>query len=97
MRERILISACIVALMGGTALAEDAGDACVSQLSAAETLVDQSVNAKALDEGDLEEVNLLLDEADAACTDGDMKAVNEKLAKVKGLLKQSPAPTAAAQ
>jgi len=81
--------------MGGTALAEDAGQACVNQLAETETLVDQTVNAKALDEGDVEEVNMLLDEADAACTDGEYGKAKETLSQVKGMLKPAPAPAAA--
>ncbi|MCB1441410.1 MAG: hypothetical protein KDJ72_00170 [Methyloceanibacter sp.] len=90
MRERIVISACIVLLMGGTALAQDAGDACVNQLAETESLVDQTVNAKALDEGDVEEVNMLLDEADAACTDGDYGKAKTTMAKVKTMLEAAP-------
>lgn len=97
MRGRIIMSACIVLTMGGTAFAQDPGQACVNQLAETETLVDQTVNAKALDEGDVEEVNLLLDEADAACTDGDFAKAKETLAKVKSMLKPAPAAEAAAQ
>lgn len=97
MRRRIVMSACFVLMMGATAMAQDAGDACVSQLADTETLVDQTVNAKALDEGDVEEVNMLLDEADAACTDGDFDKAKETLSKVKGMLKPAPAAETAAQ
>ncbi|ODR98477.1 hypothetical protein AUC68_08590 [Methyloceanibacter methanicus] len=97
MRERIVISACIVLLMGGPALAEDAGQACVDQLSQTESLVDETVNSKALDEGDVEEVNWLLDEADTACTNGDYEKAKTTLAKVKTMLKEAPAPAAAAE
>ena len=92
MRERIVISACIVFLMGGSALAQDAGQACVDQLAQTEGLVDETVNAKALDEGDVEEVNWLLDEADTACTNGDYEKAKTTLAKVKTMLKEAPAP-----
>ena len=95
MRRRIVVSACFVLLMSGTALAEDEGQACVNQLAETETLVDQTVNAKALDEGDVEEVNMLLDEADAACTDGEFGKAKKTLSKVKGMLKPAPAPAAA--
>lgn len=96
MRERIVISACIVLLMGGTALAEDAGQACVDQLAETESLVDQTVNAKVLDEGDVEEVNWLLDEADSACTNGDYAKAKKTMAQVKGMLKPAPPPAAEA-
>jgi hypothetical protein len=92
MRRRIVMSACFVLMMGATAMAQDAGEDCVNQLADTETLVDQTVNAKALDEGDVEEVNMLLDEADAACTDGDYAKAKTTLAKVKGMLKPAPAP-----
>lgn len=96
MRNRIVISACIVLMMGGTALAEDDGQACVNQLAETESLVDETVNAKVLDEGDVEEVNMLLDEADAACTDGEYATAKKTLAKVKGMLKPAPPPAAEA-
>jgi len=94
MRGRLVMSACFVVMMSGTVLAEDAGQACVNQLAETETLVDQTVNAKALDEGDVEEVNMLLDEADAACTEGDYDKAKETLSQVKGMLKPAPAPAA---
>ena len=94
MRLRIVISALIVLLMGGTAMAQDAGQACVDQLAQTESLVDQTVNAKVLDEGDVEEVNMLLDEADAQCTDGDYGKAKETLGKVKGMLKPAAPPAA---
>lgn len=96
MRERIVMSACIVLLMGGAALAEDAGQACVDQLAKTESLVDETVNAKALDEGDVEEVNWLLDEADTACTNGDYDKAKTTMAKVKDMLKPAPPPAAEA-
>ena len=86
MRERILISACMVLLMGGTAYAVDEEQACMDRLAATETLVDQRVEAKALSEGEVEEVNMLLDEADAACTEGKYKNANEALANVNTLV-----------
>lgn len=97
MRGRIVLSACFVLLMGGTALAEDEGQACVNQLAETETLVDETVNAKALDEGDVEEVNMLLDEADAACTDGEYGKAKKTLSKVKSMLKPAPAAEPAAE
>ena len=105
MRRLFVTSACVVLLATGVAQAQDpgqdaeqdAGLACVNQLAETETLVDQTVNAKALDEGDVEEVNMLLDEADAACTDGDFDKAKDTLSKVKGMLKPAPAAEAAAQ
>jgi soluble cytochrome b562 len=86
MRERFLISACIVLLMGGTAYAVDEEQACVTELADTETLVDQRVEAKALSEGEVEEVNMLLDEADALCTEGKYKKAKETLANVTKLV-----------
>ena len=62
----------------------------MNQLAETESLVDQTVNAKALDEGDVEEVNMLLDEADAACTDGDYGKAKTTMAKVKTMLEAAP-------
>jgi hypothetical protein len=85
MRARILISTCLMSLMGGSALAAD-DQACMDQLAQAEALVDQRVEAKALSEGDVEDVNMLLDEADAACTEGDYKKAQQSIAKVNEMI-----------
>jgi len=92
MRERIMISACMVLLMAGTVYAADEEQACVNELAKTETLVDQRVEAKALSEGEVEEVNLLLDEADALCTEGKYKKAKETLAEVSKMV--TPAPPA---
>lgn len=86
MRERFLIGACIMLLMGGTALAMDEEQACMNELANAETLVDQRVEAKSLSEGEVEEVNMLLDEADALCTEGKHGKAKETLAGVTKLI-----------
>jgi soluble cytochrome b562 len=86
MRERILIGACIVLLMSGTAYAVDEEQACVTALANTETMVDQRVEAKALSEGEVEEVNMLLDEADALCTEGKYSKAKETLASVAKLV-----------
>jgi hypothetical protein len=86
MRERILIGACIVLLMSGTAHAVDEEQACVAALANTETLVDQRVEAKALSEGEVEEVNMLLDEADVLCTEGKYSKAKETLASVAKLV-----------
>jgi soluble cytochrome b562 len=92
MRERIVISACIVLLTAGAAHAEDAEQACMERLAETETLVDQRVEAKALSEGDVEDVNMLLDEADAFCTEGNYKKANETLANVNKMIAPAPEP-----
>ena len=88
MRSRIVTSACLVFFMGGIALAADdkAEQQCVEQLAQAEALVDQKVEAKALSESDVEEVNMLLDEADALCTEGNYKEANQTLSNVSKLV-----------
>ena len=86
MRSRILTSACLVLLLGSNALAADDEQACMDQLAKTEALVDQRVEAKALSEGDVEDVNLLLDEADAACTEGEYKKAQQSIAKVNELV-----------
>lgn len=94
MLERITISACIALLMGGTAYAMDE-QSCMDQLAKTETLVDQTVNAKALDEGEVEDVNMLLDEADAFCTEGSYKKAKKALADVNTLVTPKAQPEAA--
>jgi soluble cytochrome b562 len=86
MRKRILTGACLVLLMGGAAYATDDQTACEAKLSQAEKAVDDKVEAKLLSEGDLEEVNMLLDEADALCTDGKFAEATKTLANVNKLV-----------
>lgn len=92
MRERSIISACIVLLMAGTAHAADKEQACTDKLAETETLVDQRVEAKALSEGEVEEVNLLLDEADAACTEGKYGRAHETMTEVTKLVTPAAEP-----
>lgn len=93
MRERIVIGACIVLLMGGTGYAaDDKEQACMDELAKTETLVDQRVEAKALSEGEVEEVNLLLDEADALCTEGKYKRARDTMADVNKLITRAAEP-----
>jgi soluble cytochrome b562 len=93
MRNRIVTGACLVFFIGGTALAADdkAEQQCVEQLAQAEALVDQKVEAKALSESDVEEVNMLLDEADALCTEGSYKEASQTLSNVSKLVSTPPA------
>jgi len=97
MRERIVISFCIVMLMGGTSYAQDAEQACMDQLAKTESLVDQRFEAKALDEGEVEDVNMLLDEADAFCTEGKYKKAKKALADVNKMVTPKAQPDAAPQ
>jgi hypothetical protein len=86
MRDRIVTSACMILIMGGAAYAADPEQACMNKLAQTETLVDQRVEAKALSEGEVEDVNMLLDEADAACTSGDYTKASETLANVNKMV-----------
>ncbi len=95
MRERIVISFCILVLMSCTSYAQDAGQACMDQLAKTESLVDQKFEAKALDEGEVEDVNMLLDEVDAFCTEGKYKEAKKALADVNKVLTPKAQPEAA--
>lgn len=85
MLKPIVISACLAVLMGGTAFAQDE-QSCMDQLAKTEALVDERVQAKALAEGEVEDVNMLLDEADQACTEGRYKKATKTLANVKKIV-----------
>ena len=97
MRTRIVTSACLIVLMSGGAFAVDNEQACMDQLAKAEAQVDERFEAKALSEGDVEDVNMLLDEADAACTDGDYKKATKSIAKVNELVAASAQPAQPAE
>lgn len=88
MHARIMTSACLMLLVSGGTLAADDEQACMEELAQAEALVDQRVEAKALSEGDVEDVNMLLDEADAACTEGEYKKAKQSIAKVNEMVAQ---------
>jgi hypothetical protein len=86
MRKRIVIGACLVLLMGGAAYAADDQAACEAKLSQAEKLVDDKIEAKLLSEGDVDQANMLLDEADALCTEGKDAEATKTLANVNKLV-----------
>ena len=86
MRKRIVTGACLMLLMGGGAYADDDQTACEAKLSQAEMLVEQKIEAKALSEGNVEDVNMLLDEADAFCTAGKYAQASKTLANVTKLV-----------
>lgn len=92
MRERIVISFWFLVLMAGTSSAQDAEQACMDELASTETLVDQKFEAKALSEGEVEDVNMLLDEADAFCTEGKYKKAKKALSDVNKLLAPKAPP-----
>jgi hypothetical protein len=85
--------------MGGAAYAvdENAPDTeCTEQLSQAEELVNDKIEANALSEDDTNKVNELLDEAEADCNDGNFKEASATLAtvnKMVGKAKPQAQPT----
>lgn len=94
MRKRILAGACLMLLMGGAAYAADDQEAaCMAKLSQAEARVDQKVDEKLLSEGDVEEVNILLDEADALCTEGKYDEATKALANVDKIVSAATRPS----
>ncbi|MGB3021556.1 MAG: hypothetical protein WBB50_05465 [Methyloceanibacter sp.] len=87
MLRRVVIGAALACLMGGAAYAVDEGDdECTRQLAAAEEAVQNKVEASTISEEDNEKVNELLDQADAQCTEGNLAAATETLAKVNGIV-----------
>jgi hypothetical protein len=53
--------------------------ACVRELAASEEAFQSKLDAKALNETDAEKLTQLLDDADAACSEGDVRNAREKL------------------
>jgi hypothetical protein len=90
MRERILIGACLVVFMGGAAYAVDdqAGvDACTEELARVEGLFhDKIEGANSPNEAMVEKASLLLDDADAQCTEGNFDEAKKTLAAVTKLV-----------
>ena len=99
MRKRITACACLTLAFVGYAYGADetknaaAQDkkvkvdlACVQQLARAEELVHDKVEAKALSEADEHKANMLLDEADAQCTEGNAKQAKATLRDVTKLV-----------
>ncbi|WP_431558890.1 hypothetical protein [Methyloceanibacter sp.] len=62
---------------------------CIQQLIRAEKLVEGKVEAEALSEADQEKLYLLLDEADAFCTEGNAKQANKSLAAVRKMVSEA--------
>jgi hypothetical protein len=59
---------------------------CTGQLAAAEEAFQNNIDANALSEADAEKVNQLLDEADAFCTEGNLKDARATLDTVNGMV-----------
>ena len=92
MRRRIVTGACLVLLMGGGGAAyavdDQAGvDACTEELARVEGLFhDQIEGTNPLNEATVEKASMLLDEADALCTEGKVGQANKTLAAVAKLV-----------
>jgi hypothetical protein len=62
---------------------EDSPDAaCIRELAASEQAFQAKLDAKALSEADAEKLTQLLDDADAACSEGDVREARQKLETV---------------
>lgn len=99
MIRRVVIGAAVACLMAGTAYAqEDAAldgmaqeaavenSECAQQLTSTQEAVQDKVDANALSEADAEKIYLLLDEADALCTEGNGEEAGKKLAAVNKMV-----------
>ena len=93
MLRRVAIGAALVCLMGGTAYAVDepaeGDDQCTQQLAATEEAVESKQEAKPMSEEDFAKVNELLDQADAQCTEGNLKEATATLATVTGMISKA--------
>lgn len=90
MIRHAVLGAALLSLVSGAAYAQDempAGDnECNQQLTAAEEKVHDKVDANALSEADAEKVYLMLDEADALCTEGKIDEANATLANINKMI-----------
>jgi len=93
MRNGIVTSACLMWLVGGAAHAADDQTACEIKLSQAEAFVDHKIKQKLLSEGDVENINMLLDEADALCTEGKDDEAAKTLANVRKMVAAAKKPS----
>jgi len=67
--------------------------ACQAELSRAEKRVDDKIEAKRLSEGDADQVNKLLDEADALCTEEKYAEATKTLADVDKQVSAAATPS----
>ena len=93
MPRRVVTGVAIVCLMGGLAYAqgepseEPVPDSeCAQQLTSAQEVVQDRVDANALSEADQEKVYQLLDEADALCTEGKSQEASATLATINQMV-----------
>ncbi len=93
MRKRMVTGACLVMLMGGAAYAVDdqAGvDACTEELARVEGIFhDKIEGANSPNEAMVEKASMLLDDADAQCTEGNFDEAKKTLADVTKLVTAS--------
>jgi soluble cytochrome b562 len=93
MRKRMVTGACLVMLMGGAAYAVDdqAGvDACTEELARVEGIFhDKIEGADSPNEAMVEKASMLLDDADAQCTEGNFDEAKKTLADVTKLVTAS--------
>ena len=96
MLRRVVIGAALACLLGGTAYAVDEAtvpaegdDQCTQQLAATEEAVESKQEAKPMSEEDFAKVNELLDQADAQCTEGNLKEATATLATVTSLISKA--------
>lgn len=84
-----VLGAALVCLMSGPAFSQEgteADNACAQQLTAVEEKVHDKVDANALSEADAEKVYLMLDEADALCTEGKIDEANATLDNISKIV-----------
>jgi soluble cytochrome b562 len=97
MLRRVVIGAALACLLGGTAAyavdeaapAAEGDDQCTQQLAATEEAVESKQEAKPMSEEDFAKVNELLDQADAQCTEGNLKEATATLATVTSMISKA--------
>ena len=86
----IVIGVAIAGIVGGTAYAQDeeaaADSECAQQLTIAQEVVQDRVDANALNEAVQEKVYQLLVEADALCTEGKSQEASATLATINQMV-----------
>ena len=84
MIRHAVLGVALLCLMGGAAYAQDAEEdnACTQQLTAVEEKVHDKIESNALSEADADQINLMLDEADALCTEGKFDEATATLAAI---------------
>jgi len=84
-----VLGAALVCLMSGVGFAQglpEEDNECTRQLTAAEEKVHDKVESNALSEADAEKVNLMLDEADALCTEGKFDEASATIANINKMI-----------